>query len=41
LGNIWLWSKQSENMSLQDRISGSEMVVLSPSANRIKNWDQL
>jgi len=41
LGNIWLWSKNSEMMSLQDRISGSEVVVLSLEANKIKNWDQL
>jgi len=41
LGNIWLWSKESEGMSLQDRMSGSEMVLLSMDANRIKNWDQL
>lgn len=41
LGNIWLWSKESEGMSLQDRISGSEVVVLSMEANKIKNWDQL
>jgi len=41
LGNIWLWSKKSEMMSLQDRISGSEVVVLSLEANKIKNWDQL
>jgi len=41
LGNIWLLSKNSEGMSLQDRISGSEIVVLSPEANKIKNWDQL
>jgi len=41
LGNIWLWSKESEMMSLQDRMSGSEIVVLSLEANKIKNWDQL
>jgi len=41
LGNIWLLSKNSEGMSLQDRISGSEIVVLSPEANKIKNWNQL
>jgi len=41
LGNIWLLSKDSEGMSLQDRISGSEIVVLSPEANKIKNWNQL
>jgi len=41
LGNIWLWSKNSEMMSLQDRMSGSEVVVLSQEANKIKNWDQL
>lgn len=41
LGNLWLLSRNSEGMSLQDRMSGSEMVVLSSAANRIKNWDQL
>jgi uncharacterized RDD family membrane protein YckC len=41
LGNLWLLSKNSEGMSLQDRMSGSEMVVLSPEANKIKNWNQL
>jgi uncharacterized RDD family membrane protein YckC len=41
LGNVWLLSKSSEGMSLQDRISGSEIVVLSPEANKIKNWNQL
>ncbi|MGB1299146.1 MAG: RDD family protein [Psychrobium sp.] len=41
LGNIWLLSKKSEGMSLQDRMSGSEIVVLSPEANKIKNWHQL
>lgn len=41
LGNIWLLSKRSEGMSLQDRISGSEIVILSPEANKIKNWNQL
>lgn len=41
LGNLWLLSSNSEGMSLQDRMSGSEMVVLSHAANRIKNWDQL
>lgn len=41
LGNIWLLSKNSEGMSLQDRISGSEIVVLSVEANKIKNWNKL
>lgn len=41
LGNIWLLSKNSEGMSLQDRMSASEIVVLSPEANKIKNWNQL
>lgn len=41
LGNLWLLSRNSEGMSLQDRMSGSEMVVLSPEANKIKNWHQL
>ncbi len=41
LGNLWLLSRNSEGMSLPDRMSGSEMVVLSPEANRIKHWDQL
>ncbi|MDP2560679.1 RDD family protein [Psychrobium sp. 1_MG-2023] len=41
LGNIWLLSKNSEGMSLPDRMSGSEMVVLSPEANKIQNWTRL
>ena len=41
LGNLWLLSKNSEGMSLSDRMSGSEIVVLSLEANKIKNWDQL
>ena len=41
LGNLWLLSKKSEGMSLPDRMSASEIVVLSLEANKIKNWDQL
>ena len=41
LGNIWLLSKNSEGMSLPDRISGTEIVVLSPEANKLRNWKKL